>query len=398
MAKLSSVFRCVLHRAGAAFALTAAFALGALAIPPIARALFSKAFLQSIALNSAPGLIARGQRLDEVKKFLDGKIAQGAYDPRMYALRGRLETRQKGPEAGFQYFAGLLRWFTLQEEIAPLAEWARTCALAGRWEDFFALCSILHDYGEVDFINQLFLELTRAGCPVAEALRSPDGLRFIAFAEWDKAAAAPVELPQEAQASLLRMWQLERDLRLEGSTVEAGPCEDVARERPEDLRAAFIKHNRAEAGVSDPAQRTPFPPAEQAALLGPNDFTHNGRKMSNGFWVSKGLYEAAFNPPKPEAVWFVAEGTPVLGVYPLVLAELDGDVSIHYLHCPRPFPELLRRRDGRPFQRISISFVNDFKDESLGQDRNIVFQGAYAVDPSFLRSPAAQGPASAPSP
>ncbi|MCX7016789.1 MAG: hypothetical protein NTW86_30235 [Candidatus Sumerlaeota bacterium] len=371
--------RCAL----AAAALTAVFGFGAAAIPLLARSLFKPSWLDTINMSAARQFIERGTRLKEVRRYLDQQIAHKNNNSVVYELRGLLEARTNGPPAGFDYFVRLLEQRPLQEEIPPLEGFARVCALAGRWDDFFALGRLLVDYGETDRVGAILTELSKAGNPVEKDLKSPAGMRYVAYAEWETSGTLPFPGLSGDQASLFRLWQLERDFRLDRLRVAPAPYRDIAAQRPDDPRAAFLRYYRTQAPDPKAAKTAPPPPLSDAKpLLGPTDFSRNGKQLPDGMWVSNGACEARL-PEPGESVWLLAQGTPVLGVYPLIFVKLDDELSIHYLHFPRPFPEFLARRDGKPFQRITVVFVNDFNDPDLKQDRNILFRGVYAAAPGF---------------
>jgi hypothetical protein len=149
-------------------------------------------------------------------------------------------------------------------------------------------------------------------------------------------------------------------------------------ERSVDMRALYLKaYSDAARGMTE-ERALDLPPESFKILCSPTEFTNQGVPMKSPLWRDGGTYETELPEPRSK-VWLVARATSTFRVFPLALIDLDGQTSIHYLASVREFPELLQRMDGKPFQSIKVSFVNDFSHESLKQDRSLTVKGIYDI-------------------
>jgi hypothetical protein len=371
-----------------AAAMTAVFFASSLAIPPISEALMRNGFALRVSIRTIPALIERGERFDEIDAFLDKEIAKRSEirkeDPDaapftlLYAFRGKLIAAREGPEAGCEYFAHLLRTQSLEEEVDVLEEYAACSALSNRWANFFALCRLLYDYGEELRVLRMIQNLETRGFPMKTFLVSNPGIRFRVHAEWERRKKLSLKDLPSGALSLYALWRLDTDQRLDNIKEDIAAYNKLAQERPTDLRALYLKaYSDAARGLGGETALE-LPPESFTRLCSPVDFTADGAPAKSGLWRDGGTFETELPAPR-ERVWFVARTTPAFHIYPLALIDLDGETSIHYLTSPREFPELLQRVDGKPFQSVKVSFVNDFSHESLKQDRSLEVKGIYDV-------------------
>ena len=77
------------------------------------------------------------------------------------------------------------------------------------------------------------------------------------------------------------------------------------------------------------------------------------------------------------ALYLMVQGTPVLGVYPLMLIELDDKRFIRYVSYKEPFPFKLQQLSGNPIVTIQITYTNGFSSRIINEIRIFQFEGVY---------------------
>jgi len=369
-----------------ALAATAIFHAGSLAVPGISGDLMADRFAERVTVESIPGLIERRERLDEVRTFLEGRIKGGTIHDMLYAYRGRLEAVEHGPEAGFLHLAKLLSGLNLNEMVGGWVELARLAAQADRWEDFFQLATLLADYGEMQTLQALMVELRQSGLPINRALQTPAGIQFLVHAGWDRKALPDTERLDEEARQSLALWRAQQEIRFDSklsdpsttSTLQALPADDP---RPRYL----LEYQQNQQNPKHLPEVFAQPP-----LLTASNFTLRGQPLRGSGFYSNAVHEAQLDSPVRGPLWMVVSTSAVLHIHPLTYVWLDEEMQVHYLPYPRPFPVKLERRDANPFSTVRVEFVNDLSSERLKLDRNIQLHGIYGPQEEATLRPAAE--------
>ncbi|OPZ01533.1 MAG: hypothetical protein BWZ10_03439 [candidate division BRC1 bacterium ADurb.BinA364] len=151
----------------------------------------------------------------------------------------------------------------------------------------------------------------------------------------------------------------------------------MAAARPLDPRArGLLAARQSPEGASASKALQAVEALGLARRLEGRDFLSAGHPFANDTLTTHGM-AAARLAQSAQALWLVAQGSPSLGVYPLTFLELDGELSIRYLHGVAAFPEYARRRDGRPFAEVRIWLLNPFADPRLLTRRQLALHGAF---------------------
>ncbi len=351
------------------------FYAGCLAIPSFTRRLFQAHLAERVSMQTVPDLLRRRERLDEVRHFLNGRIAAHSIHDMVYAYRARLEAIEHGSEQGFRYLVELIEKTNLPEQTGQWRELAALAAQAGRWNDFYEIAMMLSDYGETQRVKEMMEQLQQQGKPVADTLFSDAGAHFYVYSGWNQ--ISPMALPpdQTQARAFYALWNAEQRVRFKNVLDDAITSQTLLKYLPDDPRQQAVMFYAARPKDKKAAFAWGGKPLLQAS-----DFSVRGKPLQDKSFLAKAAYEAKLPQAVNAPVYMLCSTTSVLQVFPIVFIRSGENLSVHYLPYTRAFPELISFK-GLPGGKFSISFANDLASKVTGQDRNITFLGLYAIYP-----------------